>query len=350
MKRTHFIVTSTAMAGSMLSLTAARGLASAMSDASLDAIITTEFNTAKTAVAGTKLMITDSGTNLAYGDGTIAISRAFIRQYLAAAGESETRQMTRFLIAHELAHELQFRRYGGFSAVAQNADVETRIGYEAQADIFAAQYLYLKFQGPNRPSNEAIVNALQLGFDMGDEDNSSQDHPNHDHRRNGVRYGLASGALVIAATLAASNSQFAESEEVLRGSLDFEGNDFPSWALRSARKINHWHIDPKDISIAAGNIDDQTDPQKFTYAIALANAGTSQLVLDCSVQSISYPRGAPHDGAGSLLMGSQRSVASLAPGQTKAISGSLLRREDAHYQAELIFPPDSRALFATFSV
>src|ERR1700733_5864999 len=94
-----------------------------------------------------------------------------------------------FLVAHEKAHQIQYRRY---TASIINSSEADRQSYEAQADILGGKFLAQFMGGSNIDQQEEILlEALRVAYSLGVEQYAIADHPSQDARVTAVRLGIA---------------------------------------------------------------------------------------------------------------------------------------------------------------
>lgn len=175
--------------------------------------------------------------------------------------------VTSFIIAHELAHQLQFAHFGDSAVIFSSC--EMRGVYEGQADILAGYALgrlyNIKYEDVLKGTNKIIFDAMEFVYDIGEEEFSLSTHPSRLRRRNAFRNGLG---FSIAQT-AGINGEFYKA-------LNWNGSESViDWSLKTAKTINHYpNAVALQISFFEGNEDTviwDTNPRhsvvKYNYVI-----------------------------------------------------------------------------------
>ncbi|TDX00202.1 hypothetical protein [Dinghuibacter silviterrae] len=274
------------------------------------------------------------------GDG-ILISRPKLNTLLA---DSTTAPfcglIIQFLVAHELAHQIQFKHYRDEMAGAVSC--ELRRLYECQADILAGVYVSELYDLPDSVQADArlhpgVLHALEFVYSIGDEEQSESMHPSFSERRTAFRLGLAYP-------------------------LERGREDSITWSLRMAKYIIHY---PGKVT---GNVlfspvywnanNDNTvrwDTSRLVHKVYYqlgsfknVNPFPIDLFLQCKLVG-QYRDVMQQDPKKILLQGSSTSqVFHLAPGDSVFVTGSLDWASVAteEFMPRFIAPPRPEALFS----
>jgi len=143
-----------------------------------------------------------------------------------------------FIIAHELAHQVQYHIYAD---ALSSASCEKRRLYECQADVLAGVYiakLYDLADSITFQNTDAVFmsTALEFLYTLGDEEYSQTSlHPSWSERRMAFRTGIAYA--LLEGNLGVSFKQMAN------GVVDRQADeDVYSWSLKAAKRINHFPV------------------------------------------------------------------------------------------------------------
>ncbi len=143
--------------------------------------------------------------------------------------------IVQFLVAHELAHQIQFRNYA--QNMSSISSCEVRRLYECQADILAGNMISELYRLDDSVAlgsrfTPLMVHALEYVYKLGDDENSITSHPSSIQRRSAFRLGLAYSIL--------KNKVYSDNKEI-QESIDYRNNeDSLIWSLRLAKHIIHF--------------------------------------------------------------------------------------------------------------
>ncbi len=187
----------------------------------------------KYGVNANSLLGNDSDTD-ARPNGTIYLNEAQITRLASTQPTVPPDDLYRFIVGHEMIHELQFKLYG---TGVLDVGFQRRL-YECQADMLASEDL-IQTGKLTKERGEALKALVRTAAMAGTETYSAQDHPSGDQRRIAVQYGLARGLLMIESRKRPA-AQSAEGIALLRRATDWrEGESEADWALRMSRRVTH---------------------------------------------------------------------------------------------------------------
>jgi hypothetical protein len=301
-------------------------------------------------VAGftTPIGITQSGGTSSHPDAGIAVSLTELQRIRQDSGVRKFREILRFILAHEKAHQVQYRQYS--ATAVQSDDEEQRRIFECQADILAGKYMIESFGEPTPENQAAIEDALQVAFDLGTEEYSKfSDHPSHEARRIAVRLGMASGMTVLLSRRLPD--PIAQGMiQTISEKVDIRSGEMPlDWSLRLSKRITHFSraasldivLDDKDIKW------DTTAQNPFvTFSLTYENTGHKPIIVDLEVQCASVPRNNPDDTKKWQKWSVKNFRFTLQPGQKYPVRGTLPWLATPDLMPRLIFPPDATALMS----
>lgn len=234
---------------------------------SLQQLITSEFNTLKAVSAATTRLRLDSTPVMSSSslrkEGIIVINIPQVQRLVANAGVPYEKAIVRLLIAHELAHQMQYREYLVPSYTLLN---------ECQADIIAGFLLFLvnnqdfvkirdqlKVKSADDPLIKPVFNRLSditfalyaSIFSIGDNYSRDNNHPRSIERRTALRDGNTYGYFRLFETVAKDPGVAEKYRLQGRAGIKlyktllniYPDDDLLGWSLRHARKIIHAKLD-----------------------------------------------------------------------------------------------------------
>lgn len=306
----------------------------------------------------TKLTINDTDELSSYPDRGIIIGRKKLQSIERISGVRQRQGVLRFLLAHEKAHQIQFRAYPECVSLFNkrgeltSEELQTLRLYECQADILAGKHLLETFVKPTSADGQTIEDVLQVSFDQGiSESNTTGSHGTHEQRRTAVRFGMASGMITNFETLPPSPPAIG-SIATLMQKLDIRAGEFVlPWSLRESKRITHYNreavqdilLDKEDV-----NWDTSADHPFVTFKLTYTNTGAKSIDIDMEVQCVAVPRDdVNRDNSKYWQKWSvQNTIFRLKPGEKHTVTGSLMWYGDAKLMPRLIFPPKSTALIS----
>lgn len=220
----------------------------------LKAVIEDEFNTLKAfALEPNSFLVIEEGderSSRAYLGGRITININQVERLINQIEAKFSKYIVRLIIAHELAHQIQFRHYKNFNS---------ELLKECQADIIAGFLLYQlagkdyydDLNGSKNMSVEDISDRLKEAlvaiFELGEDFYIQHTHPKRNQRRTALRDGMIYGNIWIYnmvindTTVNDSNKEnLFQSYNKTKQLLDYRHKDnILSWSFRHAQKIIH---------------------------------------------------------------------------------------------------------------
>jgi len=184
-----------------------------------------------------KCWISDKGPIFSHPDFGIVLNIEELRKIFQESKTSSFQSVMSLIIAHEIAHQLQFKVYGA-NSILQNCKEMKKV-YECQADILAGAMLVNI--SDNGYDEIASINALRVLYNIGTPEYSfSASHPSHEDRRLAVSMGIN-----VAKSISDQSKVFSlrkslphPGESKLRGILNIEnGENVMTWSLRQAKRI-----------------------------------------------------------------------------------------------------------------
>lgn len=277
----------------------------------------------------------------------IEISRKQMRLVRERSGVRRFREMVRFFLAHEKAHQFQYRMYS--AAAVKDADAERRRLYECQADVLAGKYLVEMMGSPTESDLQIIQDTLQFLFDIGEREFSDSDHPSHEARRTAIRLGMASGTIT-------SLSRFPPdpvNQSMIRSlaeKVDFlPGETVMDWSYRLSKKITHYsRATSADLSLEDKQVDWDTRASNpfVTFSLTYKNTGSRSLMVDMEVQCAAVPRDDDENTKYWLKWSVKNFRFKLSPGGRFTANGKLQWYGDRNLMPRLVYPPDPKALLS----
>ena len=148
-----------------------------------------------------ELRIVESGKISSQGDGIIVVSHEQINKILNAIPQHLQKHAIRFVLAHELAHQFQFKYYEKSNRLDHNS-LSIMI-LEAQADILAGfawvQLIFdeIAVDGKTSFSETDMDKFLNFILDLGIEEHAIGMHPSKNDRLMAAKHGALLGQLAM---------------------------------------------------------------------------------------------------------------------------------------------------------
>jgi hypothetical protein len=253
-------------------------------------------------------------------------------------------QVLFWLLAHEFAHQVQFRVYGITLGGLPPAERQV---YEAQADILAGKFLVERMPvDVTAEENVAMTEALHVAYDLGTEQYSPADHPSHDARLTAVRLGMAAG---MQAKLRLGPDAGAQgSAAVLAQKIDLRyGEDVLPWSLRTARRATNQRL-PEILNLVLAKEDFVFDRNPghpvAAYWLTYENRGSESLSIDLEVLCAAAPREDKDDNLRWQWISTRNYHFDLPAASTYTVSGALKWYGDSKLLPRIIASPRPQAL------
>jgi len=200
------------------------------------------------------IKIVQGAATAAHASGEIDVSRNEVAKLVSAAQPNQEEAIVMFILAHELAHVLQYREYviaGKYTEPSWSHVIE------AQADLLSGLWVGRTLYSPENLEQETAetdpevaLTAARLFFDLGSEPFSVGEHPSRQARRTAVRLGLAASLVQGARNMANPRipqelrDTYLNNPQAILDSLPLKsaaGNqDFSiPWTLRVAEALVH---------------------------------------------------------------------------------------------------------------
>jgi len=299
-----------------------------------------------------KITVTSSATNYSSPSSGIILSKKVLDYYKNQVSPNFFPSVIDFVIAHELAHQMQFKSYG--DDMIKSASCEKKSLYECQADIISGA-IFAKMNGFNDPQNlpesklGALSSIFQFVYDIGDQEFALTTHPSHLQRRNAIRFGM---------TFAMASGKWPDSynQNLIKGSDIKDGEQLLPWSLKTAKRIIHYP------SSAAKNVDviamyndksvsvwDTSGNHPYlNYSNSFKNIGNKPLLIFAQYKIVGKNRLRPGDPRLIDRQGlSDNFSFTLQPNEVFLCKGSLNWKflSDKELMPAEVFPPDNEALY-----
>ncbi|MGN7723510.1 hypothetical protein [Chitinophaga sp. 22620] len=300
---------------------------------------------------GVNVKITSGEVNYSDRNGEIILSRPYLDQIMNRYGPKVYPFCVSFLLAHEYAHQRQFREHP--ASLLNTASCEQRTLLEAQADVLAG-YLFAnmwKLGDTLRLQDTVTANSFRTVmayvYDMGTYEFGLNTHPGYKQRRNAFRHGLVYGQLE-------GNSSEERKRYLASVIMKTDNTDLWPWSLDIAKKIVHFpSVILQDIAILADSIhyrfhDDERSTMVY-YEQKLRNNGKRKIRLTMQYKVIGVDTNYYRDPKQIALQGGVKNhIVEIAPGAEVTLSGDLDWRNASRgaQQPTLRFPPDNDVLFS----
>ena len=257
---------------------------------------------------------------------------------------SQFPQILFWLLAHEMAHQVQFKVYGASLAALPPAERQV---YEAQADILAGKFLLERLPiNATEEENRAITEALRVAYDLGTEQYSPADHPSHDARLTAVRLGMAAGMQAKLRQRPEPDAQ--GSAMVLAQKIDIRpGEDVLPWSLRTARRAtNQVLADIVNLVLVQEDFVFDTDPMHplASYWLTYENRGQDLLNIDLEVLCVAAARQDRDDNQRWQWTSARNYQFPLPAGATYTVTGAVQWYGDNVLFPRIVAPPRPQAL------
>jgi hypothetical protein len=305
----------------------------------LDEIIQQEMDRLNTA-SGLRSVLNfkDSEYIQAEPDGTIYFPESVVEEIQKKTNATQTREVIRFLLAHEQAHQVQFETYGA-NAVSPTTSAPDRARQisrirECQADILGAKYLMQSLDEIDQPDkasqkyvSETVREVLKIAFSLGEKEKDAA-YPGPNGRRTAARLGLSRGTLEKIKQHIQHDIRFAGSARQLEIVLDVKpGQNVMDWSLRVAKRIVHYDnaiLNSLSVVDARTSLEDPRAKSGFArFRLTYANSGGTAISVDMEIQCVTANQDDPDDTFRWEKRSVRNFVFTLQPGQTYDAAGQL---------------------------
>ncbi|TDX00201.1 hypothetical protein [Dinghuibacter silviterrae] len=137
------------------------------------------------------LLFADNATNISTPDHQIILGETYFRKNAETMDPDQFLFVLRYIVSHELGHQIQFNTYG---AGMVQASCELKRLYECQADILSGMLLGRMYDLSDTMAEtrdfRIITRGLAYIYDNGDDEDGLALHPTPMQRRAAFRYGL----------------------------------------------------------------------------------------------------------------------------------------------------------------
>jgi hypothetical protein len=250
----------------------------------------------------TRLLFIDTDAISSIPEHQIIFPNRIFEKILQTSHVQHPELVARFLLAHEQAHQVQYKIYGADKILT--ADRELNRLKECQADIIGGSYLIRSIANANDQEqlaiNEGIRDELEVAFDMGSLEKDA-DHPNRDARRTATRMGDAYGMAENMKNLQ-EHTQFlpdgqtlymqaGASRQQLELIVDRRSNeDALEWSKRIAKRIVHFKHEAYSnlrLTKAVTHINSpNANSGTADFDLTFSNSGSTSITVDMEVQCI----------------------------------------------------------------
>jgi hypothetical protein len=301
-------------------------------------------------VAGfkTDIGVTQGDGTFSHPDAGIAVSLTELQRIRQESSVTKFREILRYILAHEKSHQVQYLQYS--RKAVQSEDEEQRRIFECQADVLAGKYLIESLGAPKQEDQVAILDALQVAFDLGTEEYTKYaDHPSHEARRTAVRLGMAMGMIVLL-WRRLPDPPVAQMIQSLGEKIDLRAGEMPlEWSYRVSKRITHYTraassdlvLDDRDIQW-----DKRAESPFVTFSLTYENVGRKTILVDMEVQCDSVSRDDPGDTKRWQKWSVKNFRFTLRPGQKYTAQGTLPWVATTDLMPRIIFPPTPTALMS----
>ncbi len=253
-----------------------------------------------------------------------------------------------FAVAHEVAHQVQYAKYGrGLMLLPE----EDRRYYEAQADVLAGIWLYQDagvLPVALAADNHTVSEALHAVYNLGVEQYALASHPSKEARAFATRTGFQIG-LTRRPILGDAFQNAANSAVTLRQNGMKPGESDLDFSLRLARRITSFNSVAALDLVRVVSQDDlvwdtsSTNPQ-VTYRLTYANRGAKALHVSLEALCLASSRKDSEDFFQTLQVSSKYHDFDIPAGGQTTITGQLRWLSTADRMPSLRTPPDDLGL------
>lgn len=292
-----------------------------------------------------KVQVIDAGDTDASPTGLVTVSRTQVAEILSRISALHAEEVERFIIGHEMVHEMQFRK-SGRDVLTRSVD-ERKVA-ECQADMLAA--LDLGSAGKlDEARTGALEDVLNAAFEVGSENYALADHPDREQRRLAVRFGFSLGVLRVLQASPAGERKPDLETAILRY-LDLRTGEEPyAWSRRLAEQIVHVeHEAVSALSLDSPDVRFNTsaDHPVVAFTLPYTNTSSKPLHVEMEIVIAAVPRYESSDTKSWLRVDSKHFSFDLAPGAMQPVSGELTWYADSDRMPSLLYPPGKQTLYS----
>ncbi len=327
------------------------------------------------AVMGTNATITfkdDGGINVAKGREP-AFGLGYLAEIVEHSEPERAQDVIRFVIAHELWHQIQFTRHGSVARGGPDAanrsslTEDSRLG-ECQADLMAGYYLARLAPVDLVESAEMVSNIMGVVYAVGERPFSNRIHPSKVQRSLAALWGLRKGRLdsVTGEQLVQNIHDLrARMSHVLEGLEDGDeptqtnvyqarlaarrlinytpGQSNYDWSLQECKRItNYRSASASHVALRDQDVYWSRDPAPLVqFRLSYENTGASALKVSIGVQLVLVERDSQRDFASSHPVDVFNQVFYLNPQGRHEVRGTFLWLGDVQVFPRLVVPPNT---------
>jgi hypothetical protein len=294
-----------------------------------------------------------------------------VKGMIAEIGERYKTDIFRLVVAHELAHQIQY---------TQHSNVKGGLLYECQADIIAGFLIYQmlvkdvmewgartgiqnmedsRYKSKVRELNDLQHALLNVIFGQGGSQGLKRTHPSNEERRLALRDGFNYGNAWLygeflpgiqgtgnPAIGAVDRKKIADRYKQLMNYLP--GDNLLSWSLRQARKIIHEHVENCKDLVVYNDLNWDTSPGNpyLYYEQIIKNTGSRIITLNYNNQIYTAKRtDAPNTLYWDLNSANAYSI-TIRPGMIYKVKDSLKWYGDKELMPTFVYLGRKGALFS----
>lgn len=297
------------------------------------------------------LSLTDNSVSDSDPNGNVTIGIRWLEGIFKNAEVSASVETIRFVVAHELWHQVQFQ--DGDSSLFEAS--ETRRVLECEADLAAARYIY-RVAGLSVDSHENTMQEFieaaraveRLAQSVGLPLHSAADHPTQEQRRKAVVFGLSRGIVDQFSSSDFDNEIDYNTYERLRRVLDLaNGESDRMWSRRICERIVNFRqealsgikVEEPEINFVRDEQNESIQGDVVYFNLPYVNVSNQAVRVSLAVQSVSVPRDDRHNLAESLIVAAGSEVFDLEPGAMHVVSGVMPWFATEELMPALIFSP-----------
>lgn len=284
--------------------------------------------------------------------GQVKASAKALRSALSGVPESEFEALLAWLMAHEVWHQLQFRR--GFDPA--NADENAKRLNECEADVMAAfavvdERLQSRSVAPVEEAAQELVAQLQRTMNVVQQLEAGYDgqltHPSPRDRVLAIRTGAARAVHGRIYTLSSDPLRSVVRDRLAKLHDIRLTEPADAWARRVCRLILHLGNGVSNLALDQPAIrwNSSGDPPVVDYALRYRNTGSETLKVTMQVRSASVPRQAPDDIARWSFADAQTHQFEMRPGASHTVSSRLDWYATDELKPRLLFPMEAGSIF-----
>lgn len=288
----------------------------------------------------------------------IIFNKTILSNYKSTSNLSNYSTAIRLIMAHENIHLKQYSLYG--IDQVKNSDIDIRRIYECQADILAGKYaqelrarqvlekIAIAFHDrvPMEKLDSVLQlektfnnDALQLFYDVGNQEIDPSTHPFKEHRLLAIKFGLVSGLIYTLKTaliefkntlteydIATISNAMVNLRNITGLSEDSE-NNLMIWSYNYAKRITHYHTAAYRnvvVSYSEPKWNVTQDHPYVHFSYELYNSGEKEILCDFQLRCETVLRNNPNATKYSQFLTSKNYIVKLKPKSLYNVTDSLL--------------------------